>query len=215
MTDYQTLISRFLYDELDDAQQAELNAWLAADPANADLFMREAFVNRHFMERRLVDEAVICLAEHLPAEPTETELATAEAEVAELMPVTAPAPIFKIGIRLAGVAAAAVLLITTALPLLTQKPEPAHSRSIDELLAAEWAHVTQRNDLHTSSYAKLNGNDVTHGRTVDIFDFFAWESHVGQASDHEARQGDLNGDGKVELQDFAKLQRVFGAKALN
>lgn len=214
MTDYQELISRFLYDELDEAQQAELNAWIAADPAHADLFMRETFVNRHFMERRLVDAAVISLAEHLPAEPSETDIVTAEAEAAELMPVSAPAPIFKIGIRLAGVAAAAVLLIATTLPMLTNEPDsPLNGRSIDELLETEWARVTDRSDLYPATYTNAVG-DITQDDVVDIFDFYALETNVGRAADNQTECGDLNGDGRVELQDFAKLQRAFGAKGV-
>ena len=212
MTDPQELTSRFLYDELDDAQQRELNTWLAADPANADRFMRETFVHRHFMERRLIDRQVVSLAEHLPVAPT-----AAEAE--EVQTADTPAPIFKIGIRLAGIAAAAVLLIMTTLPLLTAGPGSSNSGapsfnshgSIDQLLEAEWARITQRPDLVAINLTALRG-DVTGDQVIDIFDYYVLESNVGLTVDAELTDGDINGNGDVGVRDFARLQVEFGAK---
>lgn len=191
MTNPQELISRFLYDELDEAQQQEFNAWLAADPSNADLFMRETIVHRHFMERQLVDQEVLAenqvltLACELPDDASTAEVARGT--------------IFKIGIRMAGFAAAAVLLLTTSLPFLTsmtssQNAQPA--LSIDLMLQNEWSRMTDRSNLQ---HRWLSG-DLTHDQVVDIADYFALESQVDQP--HK----------EAGLKDLAHLQVAFGSK---
>jgi hypothetical protein len=183
---HEKLISEMFYHELDENQQQELNQWLTEDPANADLFMREAFVHRYFLERRQIAEQSPELAVALKLNGRKTTAQT----------------IFQFGMRYGGFAAAAVLLLAITLFLQmtgndTQfNPQNANSGPawVDQQLEAEWARITDRRGI-TSSPVNAASNPGTDPATRS------------DRSDQNTLDLSLGRDG---LHAFAFLQSSYG-----